>query len=224
MLYHTRSRGRPKNQPPEKSFTKKKRDYLLGGLIGSIDDPIDLLQANKIISPYDAEALRTYQKIWVSSYGPLKKYAGSSFADAMISGSSYEHKEEDVDHKIKVKNRYHKIDSGLEEVSKTGRYYIRKLCEGYMPDFLAYNLQTFLCINKYENQIKSIESSLSEFSSRQKRTKQNEYNSLLRSKRILEEKLGEINNESESIRSIYCREQTRTGIRFLKRSFYIDEG
>lgn len=225
MRYHKRGRGRPKQEKiigPTSQQKQKRRD-LLNGMDGSCECPLDVLFSHRLLTDLEARALKDYRSLWFSAYGPQKKLSGANVWSAMVSGGGGSYSGEyieNADRKKKIVSSYHEIDDGLLEVSPQGRFHIRKLCEGYIPIFFSSQLTASMSLSKYHNEkdryIKAKEKTA------KKDQSSPEFNALLRSITMIDKRIDELSEVEEPYESVYFREQTRLGLRYLTRVFHIN--
>lgn len=210
--YHTQGKGAPKKEAPvgETERQKSRRKVLLNGLNGSTTCPVNILHSHRIIGDSEEVALAEYRSLWFSAYGDKKKYAGNVWS-ALIGGGGAPSGEENVDKRRSLIELYHRIDGDLKKINPQGRYYIRKIVEGYMPVFFSNDVQASMDLYTYYEEKEKIEKALDKIKNKNKP----QFSVLANSLKRIDYKIDELSEISESYESVYFREQTRLAIKQL---------
>lgn len=229
--YHTKPRGRPKKESDEENVTTTneqslKRQVLLRGKGGSMDDPVDVLYAQKVISEEEASAIKLYKVMWARAYGHNLNYHGNVWA-SLLPDAGAERKE--VNEKTKKRNidNYHRVDEMLKSQSQEGRRCIRILVEGKLPPYLqssiwaaSKNFKLIVRLDDIEDEVKELERKKNiERNKEERRSIINEIDVLIKERRKLNKKLVLLSDKEEPYFNIYARDEFRLSLKALIRFF-----
>lgn len=237
VRYHKRSKGRPvqyqvdsnpnnvrvkrkrvntiPNSPTDEF--KLKKGFLLHGYDGSIECPIDILCAQRIITKEQAEAIKVYGLVWASAFGKPRKYSGNVWA-GLIDGFGREFKEEsdgDIDALRKRRDRYESIDKIVLEYGDEVRRCLRSLCEGHMPYYFKDCIYNASRTYKLDIELEVVEDKLKELSQKSDKQSKIDFDSLIHKKKTILKKLEVFSADKEPYFNVYIREQLRLALKRL---------
>ena len=225
--YHKRGRGRPTLEKDEGPTTQQqiKRKTLLVNKGGSIDDPIDILYAQRVLTEEQAQAIKLYKAMWARAYGKNNNYYGGIWSKLLPSNSQMKETPDSL--KIKNIDRYHGVDNMLKGQSQEGRNCIRTLCEGKIPYYLqsaiwaaSKNFETIIKLDDVEDNLKELRRKKSiETESEKRRELIKEIDIIVREKVALEKKLTLYSDKKEPYFNIYAREEFKLSVIGLVRYF-----
>lgn len=226
--YHTQGVGRPKSSEEKLKPTHQqviKRQGLLHGKGGSIDDPVDILYAQRVITEKQAEAIKLYKAMWARAYGKNVNYYGNTWASLLPDSKGFKETPEDL--KIKNVNRYHLVDEMLKSCSKEGRRCIRVLCEGKFPAYLqsavwaaSQNFELIVELDDIEEDLKELRRKKNIQNDKEKRKALiKEIDEVVKEKVKLEKKMKLYSDKEEPPFNIYARDQFKLALINLTRFF-----
>ena len=241
VRYHKQSRGRPaqnsaKADPSDIRAKKRrantipnsptdefklKKAFLLHGYDGSVECPIDILCAQRIITEQQAEAAKVYGLVWSSAFGKPKRYSGNVWS-GIIDGFGREFKpeaDEDLDAVRRRRERYDDIDKLVLMYGRETKRCLRGLCEGHMPYYFKDCVYNASRSYKLDVELDSIKEKMQELSENNDKKSKAEFNSLLQRKKIVIKKLEVFSADKEPEFNVYIRGQLRLALNELARSF-----
>jgi hypothetical protein len=241
--YHTRGRGRPRKSEEDKGPIKptkeqqKKREKVFrynSKKSGDLSCPIDIMEGTSLITQGEADAIRTYKRLWATAYGQPSRYSGNVWL-AMIQGFGIQNSyEEDVDRKKLAISRYHEVDGVLRSYGKEAWLSVRTICEGKTPMHLAGAIEQRSEVSRLLRQIESLDKILENIKESNKKNKNTKAlaspNSIIMQKRRCLKAIENLSHidyyqtgKVEHNFYIWAREQFKLSLKGLMREFKIEE-
>ena len=240
VQYHKQQRGRPSaNQgvkdprnirasknvrllpnSPTDEF-KLKKGVLLRGNDGSVDCPIDIMCAQRIITKRQAEAAKIYGLIWSSAFGKPRRYSGNVWSGILEDAGRDEYNEDGdtIEAQNARRRRYDDIDAIVQMYGSEVRKCLRGLCEGHMPyyfkDFLYNASRTY----NLDIELERIDAKLDKLKEESGERAKKEFRETFKRKKLVMRKLEVFSCESEPEFNIYIRGQLGKVLNKLAKQF-----
>lgn len=244
VQYHKRGRGRPRDDSSGRQTATNEQivrsAVLLRGKKGSADCPIDILEAQRILSKSEAEAIRTYGVLWSRAYGLPNRFSGNVWSRLSGSGASSGSDSDETEDSVFKKRRFVELFNSADDILKVyapdARSCIRHLCEGKMPYYLkdiisvaSKNYRLILRLDDIDEEIKHLKADIIRKKA-DKHVSSNEINavyqvveSTIQEKKRLTRIVEALSDSKEPDINVYIREQMRLAVKGLVRHFRITD-
>ncbi len=201
---------------------KLKQAYFLRGGDGSVDCPIDIMCAQRLITKEQAEAAKVYGLIWGAAFGKPRRYSGNVWA-GIIDGFGREVIDTDMsmDAQAAKRDRYNKVDKILASYGPEVRSCLRGLCEGHLPYYFRDCIFNASKTYTLDVELEKVEGELKEILNSKDKKSKDKYKKLFERRQVILKKLEVFSNEKEPAFNIYIRGELKLALNGLAREFGI---